>query len=330
MAMIDPDTDVSVTDEKRERGLKYVSKSRIKTYLQCPYKFYAKYWCENRSPGTIYTERGKQVHEAYEVFGENLMDHIDEHGERPERYAPLLPEDRRMWQQWLDPYMANFFKFEERRWTAAEETVARVNAMLPQGHYDSEASVLDAWRPIAVEAEAWLGEPPEDYKYADPDHINDDGPPVGDIPWMGKADLIVHTASIPGVTGSGVTIVDYKTGNCPTIKYAGAPFLQDILDEGIFLEGEYYGWLFEQFYDVDYVAGYFPKDDELILSEYPNRERRFDIKRAALGMQKQPEPEVLADAEVPENFDYKEQPLCGGDWGNCFFYGKCPSTKMEK
>lgn len=37
---IDPDTTLSVSAEKREEGLRYCSKSRIKLYRQCPYKFF--------------------------------------------------------------------------------------------------------------------------------------------------------------------------------------------------------------------------------------------------------------------------------------------------
>lgn len=334
---IDPATELAVSEEKRERGLKYVSKSRITTYLQCPFKFFAKYWCEHRPPGTIYTERGTQVHETFEVFHENLKAHLADTGTIPERLATLMPDDYTLWGQWLDPYIGNFFRFEDRRWEAAASYAA--DNVDPRGYSRGTFShaVLDHWEPVGVEVEFWLGDPPDDYDRADPDYVGP-SPPVGDIPWMGKADLIAPTQSIPEVEGSGVVILDYKTGGAPTVKYEGAPFLDDVLNEGVFLETEYYGWLADECpgfgHEVDAVAAYYPKDDELIVGPYPDRERRFDIKRAALGMQKPPNFQESAEAHpdgppVPANFDYEEQNLCHWGDGQCWFYPQCPSTAGE-
>jgi len=309
----DPENiDLTVDPEKVEAGLDYVSKSRVKTFKQCPRKFWFKYWTENRPPGNYYTERGTEVHEAFEVFHENLKQHLDEVGERPEFFADLMPGDYTLWSQWLEPYLGNFWKFELRRWREAEDAVAQADALLSHGSLDLDAETLNSWEPIEVEAEAWLGEPPEDREVPDDAYINPDGPPVGEIPWMGSADAIYHSASVPGVNGGGVTILDYKTGSVPDPRYR---------DEGIFLEGEFYGWLFEEFFDVDAVAGYYPSEDELIISPYPDKERRWKIKKAVLGMQKDPTDK--------ENFPVEEQPLCHYGHGKCFFYDECPSTWNE-
>jgi hypothetical protein len=282
---VNPEADLSVSEEKRERGLRYCSKSRIKTYKQCPRKLWYKYWCEYRPPGNFYTERGTQVHRVFEEFHENASEYIQKHGEIPSPFTALL-ESWRDYGQWTE-MVGNFFKFELRR------------AFLVEDPHN--------WEPTGVEVEGWLGEPPADYERADPDYVNPDGPPVGDIPWMGKADSILPTESVPGIEGDGVVILDYKTGSVPDKQYR---------DEGIFLEGEYYGWLFEEFYDVDAVAGYYPQADKLITAPYPDKQRRYGIKRAVLGMQEMPE---------VENFPINEQPLCHYGHGRCYFYSQCPS-----
>jgi hypothetical protein len=323
LAGIDPTTTLSVSDEKRESGLDWVSKSRIKTYKQCPYKFYLKYWCEHRPPGTIYTERGSQIHEAFEIFHENLKEYIEETGEKPDRFTPLMPDDFGLTSQWLD-YIGSFWEFEIRRWNETERTYDFAASRIPTRDLDLDnGAVVQAWEPLEVEAEFWMGEPPENYD-GDPDYVDDSGPPVGDIPWMGKADVVLNSASVPGVTGNGVTILDYKTGSFPTIKYEGAPFLDEVMED-VFLETEYYGWMAEHVYDVDAVAIYYPDDDELVVGEYGVKERRWDIKDAALGMQERPG--ELDEDGVPENFDFEPQNLCHWGDGMCHFYNVCPSTE---
>jgi hypothetical protein len=324
-AGIAPGRSLSVSDEKLENGLDYVSKSRIKTYKQCPAKFYWKYWCEHRPPGTMATERGSQIHEAFEIFHENLMEYIRDHGEKPDRFTPLMPDGFELTSQWLD-YIGNFWKFEHRRANEAFRSTAYAASRIPSGMIDVDEQSVDAWNPLEVEAEFWMGEPPEDYD-GEPDYVDESGPPVGDIPWMGKADVVLNSASVPGVTGSGVTILDYKTGKCPTIKYQGAPFLDEVMED-VFLETEYYGWMAEHVYDVDAVAIYYPKDDELVVGEYGVQERRFDIKNAALGMQERPG--ELDEGGVPENFDFKPQNLCHWGDGMCHFYNVCPSVEGKR
>jgi len=329
---IDPGEILQPSPERLEAGIPYVSKSRIKTFVQCPAKFYWKYWCEHSTPGSIHTEKGWRLHDTFEQFHVNLMAYIEEHGERPDRFHELLPTWKH-WSQWLEQFGA-FIMFEERRWdTASDHVLDKYGEIFTESDADAaKQQALELWEPVEVEAEAWLGEPPaewfdNDHVDADPDYVAGE-PPVGDAPWMGRADLIVHTESVPGVEGSGVVIVDYKTGSCPTIRYDGHPMLEQIVNEGIFLEGEYYGWLFElnpEFdHEIDAVAGYYPQEDEFVVSPYPNQDRKFDIKKAVLGMQKQPE--LVKGNGPPENFDYEEQPLCNYSGGNCHFYNICGST----
>ena len=297
---IDPDTDLEPSAATVSGGLPYVSKSRIKTWQQCPRKFYWKYWCDERPPGTYYTERGTQVHETFENFHLNLIEYIAEYDRRPDRFTPLL-EDWQNYGQWTE-MVGNFFRFEERRWKAALQSLVD-----DRFEHDLDDSVLNRWEPVEVEAEAWLGKPPEDWQDS-ADYVSGE-PPVGDLPWMGRADLVADTRSVPGVSGNGVTIIDYKTGSVPDEQYR---------DKGIYLEGEYYGRLFETFYDVDAVAGYYPSADELITSPYPNRARYTDIERAVLGMQQAPD---------IENYPVEQTPLChynnSQNEGQCWFHPIC-------
>jgi len=319
---IDPGTELEPSEEKLENGLDYVSKSRIKKFIECPYKFYLKYWCEHRPPATMATERGSRVHEAFEIFHENLIKYISENGEMPDRFTPLMPDGFELTSQWLD-YIGNFWQWELRRWRESKRSVDFAASRIPSGGIDTQSETLHALEPLDVEAEFWMGKPPEDYD-GNPDYVDESGPPVGNIPWMGKADVVLNTASIPGVTGSGVTILDYKTGKCPKIKYEGAPFLDEVMD-GVFRQTEYYGWMAEHVYDVDAVAIYYPRDDEMVVGEYGVQERRFDIKDAALGMQKRPKDP--GENGVPANFDFEPQNLCHWDSGQCWFYNICPSTE---
>jgi hypothetical protein len=318
---IEPGTALSVSDEKRENGLDYCSKSRIKTYKKCPFNFFLKYWCEHREPATYHTEKGTLIHEAFEKFHENLIDYIASNSEKPDRFTPLMPGFKYT-SQWLD-HVGSFMEFEERRWREAKRTLNYAFDRVPGGAVDFQTELLNAWEPLEVEAEFWMGEPPESYD-GNPDYIDESGPPVGDIPWMGKADVVLNSASVPGVTGSGVTIVDYKTGSCPKVKYEGAPFLDEIMEE-VLLETEFYGWMAEHVYDVDAVAIYYPDADELVVGEYGVKERRWDIKDAVLSLQE--EPGERDEDGVPANFDFEPQNLCHWGDGACWFYDICPSAQ---
>lgn len=288
--------DPTVPEEHWENGLEHVSKSRIKTFLNCPRKFFLKYWAENRSPGSYHTTKGSRIHRAYEDFHENLIEWVDDHGHKPLNYAPLMGHWRD-YHQWLDPHIENFWAFEDTRWELACEYAHGDERYLDREKYESQTEyAMDLWLPVGVEVEGRLEEPP-----------------VGDLPWMGYADAILHAASVPQVEeNEGVVILDYKTGSVEDEQYR---------DEGIYLEGEFYGWLFEEDEEFDHkvvaVAGYYPQEDELVVSPYPDYERRNVIMDAVEGMQQAPN---------IENYDYEEQPLCHWGDGRCFFYNECPST----
>jgi hypothetical protein len=107
-------------------------------------------------------------------------------------------------------------------------------------------------------------------------------------------------------------ILDYKTGSVPDEEYR---------DEGIYLEQEFYAALFENEYDVDGVAAYYPKKDVLLESDL-SEERRRDVEETALALQQPP---------TKENFPLKEQPLCHYGHGSCHFHeaGKSEGVPCE-
>lgn len=292
--------DPTVSEEMRENGLEHVSKSRVKKYLNCPRKFYLAYWCENRSPGSYHTTKGTRIHAAYENFHLNLIEHQEEEGHIPFGNFASLMENWRDYHQWLDPHIKNFWQFEEERWELACEYAHDVAGTGEDPRSEEYVSATEfateLFLPVGVEVEGHLDEPP-----------------IGDIPWMGYADAVLHAETVPGVDeNNGVVILDYKTGKTEDEKYR---------DEGIYLEGEFYGWLFEEDESFDHkvvaVAGYYPQNDDLVVSPYPDYERRNTILSAVEGMQEPPE---------IENYEYEEQPLCHYGSGRCFFYNECPST----
>lgn len=250
------------TAEKKEAGLDYISKSRLKTYKTCPRKFYLKYWCENRPPSTPATDRGSDIHEMFEEYHENIIEYVDLVGEHPDDWWRFLPEWSTL--QFLEPYVGNFWKFEARRRTAS--------------------SSLEQYLPVSVEEEAWLRDPP-----------------AGDLPWMGSADVVVQANTLPSFDGDGVVILDYKTGDVPDEKYR---------DEGIHLEQEFYAMLFEDKYDVEGIAAYYPRHDRLLEAELSEGRREL-VKETVVEMQ---------DAPDKGNFPTEEQPLCSYGHGSCFFH----------
>ncbi len=154
---------------------------------------------------------------------------------------------------------------------------------------------LEDFLSVGIEAEGW----------------DDDAAP----PWMGYADVILKAASVPEIDADeGVVIVDFKTGKTPDPKYR---------DDGIFLEGEYYAILFEEDWDIAAVAGYFPKNDDFIVSPL-DEERRARIYEYV---------EEMTESDLREHFPINPQPLCR--WGpddeqQCEFYDICPSNWGER
>lgn len=154
----------------------------------------------------------------------------------------------------------------------------------------SKDGLMSHFPPVGIEAEGW----------------DDEAAP----PWMGYADVILHAGSVPELEeNDGVVIVDFKTGKTPKKQYR---------DDGIFLEGEYYAMLFEDEWDIAAVAGYFPKNDDFIVSPL-NEERRARIYEYV---------EEMSASDLREHFPVDEQPLC--KWGpgeddQCDFYDICSS-----
>jgi CRISPR/Cas system-associated exonuclease Cas4 (RecB family) len=190
---------------------------------------------------------------------------------------------------------------ETRRWADYTEPFI-TNFLLFEARRGENAPTPTEWLPVAVEAEEWLD---------DPLGYGDDA-----IPWMGYADAIYPASGFPEIDeNDGVVIVDFKTGKTPNKKYR---------EEGIYLEGEYYAMLFASEWDVAGVAGYYPKNDDLIVS--PLKEsRREKIESVVHAMQ-------AVSGTNPDHLPITEQPLC--KWGpgkdeQCAYYDMCASTWGE-
>jgi len=160
--------------------LPYVSKSRVKLWLNNKEHFRLKYLEGYKEAETAAMDRGSRIHKSIEVFYENAIDQYENIGLPPGDYVSYLPDDRSRWADFIDPYLSNFFAWEHRRL--------------------EHAPSVEDWLPVAVEKEYWL----------------DDREP----PWTGLADVIVPSASLPDISSDeGVVIVDFKTGKVPKKKY---------------------------------------------------------------------------------------------------------------
>jgi hypothetical protein len=283
------------------RPLPYISKSRLKEYVTCPMKFYFTYVLGRRGEATFYTARGTEVHRAFENFYENVCENtpVAFNSRRLSQYLPgkETGHGRRGAADWADhmmPFITNFLLFEKRR--KVEST----------NHATTGESLVDwkTWEPVGIEEEGWL-----DYEWNDP---------RWNVPLMGFADLVVHSASLPGdvvEADHGVTILDHKTGSVPDEQYR---------DEGIYLEQEFYATIFEQTMDhnVTGVAAYYPKSDTTIGASLSDERRSFMD-------QKLHEMVALSFHAEKDWFPIDEQPLCA--WSNqkgdglCDHYADCDS-----
>lgn len=147
----------------------------------------------------------------------------------------------------------------------------------------AESDSLQEWLPVGVEEELWFNDPPI----------------PNSPPWMGYADLIVNASSLPEVdTDQGVVVVDFKTGKTPDPQYR---------EDGIFLEGTFYGMMFQEKYDLAGVAGYYPKNDDFLFSE-PSEKRQEKVVEIINEMldltDRYEKPEDVTKAEKDES------PLC--------------------
>lgn len=152
----------------------------------------------------------------------------------------------------------------------------------------------EVWKPIGVETYA------ENHDLSEDTHL------------MGYADVIIHAGSLNEIDSEdGVVIVDFKTGKTPNKKY---------LDEGIYLEGEFYAMLFEEKYDIVGIGGYYPKNNDYLITQRDPK-RQEDIEDAV---------EIILDSGMSiEDYEAVEQPLCA--WGDgeeerCPYYEMCEST----
>jgi len=272
------DTELANADE-----LEYISKSRIKEWLTCEWRFYKKYIEGKREPENEAMRRGSAIHETFEEFYHNAEKYVSEHGTLPDDLFELLPEDID-WSDYKDPYITNFIHREEGRRAYLTDKAERGEI--------SKSEIEHYWLPVEIESEAWL-------EFQEP-------------PWMGYADVMLYAESLPTVVSNeGVVVVDFKTGQTPDETYR---------EKGIYLEGEFYAMLFEDEYNVAAVAGYYPKDDDLLIS--PLKKSRQDVITEAVS--------EMVDAESSDDYTYNEQPLCA--WGEddderCPYYNtECEST----
>lgn len=284
-------------EQADEGEIPYFSKSRVKKYKTCPRQFYHVYIEGRRAEETDAMRQGTRVHEVFEDYYADVVDFYEtavKNAEERGRTGMLTfpPEPRELVQflpdevlRWADwmEFMANFLAWECER---AEQAMSVS---------DGKAEAIKKWLPVGIEAEAW----------------KDDEDP----PWMGFADVIVNASTVEDVdTDSGVVIVDFKTGKTPKPQYR---------DEGIFLEGEYYGMIFKKDFDVSGVAGFYPKGGDFLVSDL-SKERRETVNEVVNKVNEATKGEVKK-----EDFPIEEQPLC--KWGEgedeqCDFYDECPSN----
>lgn len=156
----------------------YFSKSRLKTWVTCPRKFYYKYVKSIETPTTDSMVRGTDIHELIELYYENAEKYAETNDTPPTTLFSLLNGDKHdNWRDYLDPYLAHFLAFERRRWNNAQD--------------------MSNWVPVAVEDEMWR----EVYSNV----------PV----LMGYADVLLPAASFTNEEipqNEGCVLVDFKTG----------------------------------------------------------------------------------------------------------------------
>lgn len=167
-----------------EGELPYISKSRLKTWLECQKKFAYKYILGIRTPGNYHTRKGTALHTTFEVFYKNCREWVDKHGTYPPLYHMIPDELHHYWGNFTTPHIRNFLDFEATRVQMSDSP--------------------EEWLPVAVEDEVWLDDPPVD----------------GSPPWQGFIDTVWNSSTVPGaVDNGGVVIGDWKTGKTPDEEY---------------------------------------------------------------------------------------------------------------
>lgn len=243
----------------------YISKSRLVEFVKNPRHCYYKYVKGLREPENFYMKRGSRVHEAIEGYYENVTE--------------MLPDLARSGKV---PSLEMFLPDDVMLWADFTEPFITNFVLFEQRRLEMVVDDPDSWSlflPVAIEQEAWL-----------------ENPPVAGPPWMGFADVILPAASVPEVdTDDGVVIVDFKTGKTPDEQYR---------DEGIFLEGEFYAMIFEDKYEIAAVAGYYPRNDDLVVSPLSMERRQFIVDTVE---------ELVSKGTDLEEYPPNPQPLC--KWG---------------
>ena len=213
----------------------YLSKSRIKTWVSCPRKYYYKYVEEIETPETESMVRGTKIHELIEAYYENVLEYAEDNDEPPTPLFSLLDDGvHEDWRDFLDPYLAHFLGFERRRWENARS--------------------MEDWKPVAIEEDSWK-------------ELFDDVPVM-----MGYADVLLPATSFDGddiPEDEGAVLVDFKTGEPGSERYRGHE------NGGVFLDLGYYYMLFESDYDIVGVGGYYPKTDTLVTSPADEERQAF-------------------------------------------------------
>lgn len=274
-------------EEAQEGELPYISKSRLLTYVKCPRNFYYTYVLGRRAEETDAMRQGTRVHYTYEVYYENVIDYyLAPPGEGYEigEGLPDCPKD-----------LTRFLPDDVLLWADWTDMISSFIAW--ELERAEEADTVEEWLPVGVEEEGWLE------REGEPD-------------WMGFADVIVPSSSIEEVSGNdGVVIVDFKTGKTPD---------EDYRDDGIYLQGEYYGLIFEEEYEIDGVAGYYPKNHDFLIQE-PDPERILKVSNTI------EEINELMDSTPPsmnpemEDFGISPGALCHWGDGKCDNYDDCDS-----
>jgi len=183
-----PDRSEKLLRKKEEADkyeLPYISKSRIKQWIENPEHFRLKYLEGIVEPETDAMVRGTRIHESIEYFYERLLEEGADGEPTTDEMVARLPPDRKKWTPFIEPYISNFLRWEASRW--------------------HEASSTDAYMPVSVEEEKWR----------DGTRWFDNSPE-----WMGIADAVYHADSIAEINrDEGVVIVDFKTGDVPDKRY---------------------------------------------------------------------------------------------------------------
>lgn len=217
--------------------------------------------------------RGTDIHETFEYYYHTVEELGYAPGEVP--FGELLPDDYTQWADYTVPYIKNFVDWERSRWLESEQTPSD-------------------YLPVSIEEEHWKECP-----------VSEDAPEM-----MGLADAILPSASLSEIdSDTGVTVVDFKTGDVPDAKYRSP---------GIYEELEYYEMLFEDKYDVTGALAYYPRHNEVVVKPDSYRDE------VVTGMGELVEASRGYDGS--QQFEIDPGPLCG--WSpdpddRSSYYGVC-------